>query len=71
MASCGCQPDLTRGRDTGEMPHWRALYNCGRRAPVSRGRLYAPADILAMVDVDAQDPPKAPAERADPPHYAI
>jgi hypothetical protein len=40
------------------MPHWRALYNCGRRAPVSRGRLYAPADILAMVDVDAQDPPK-------------
>jgi hypothetical protein len=53
------------------MPHWRALYNCGRRAPVSRGRLYAPADILAMVDVDAQDPPKDPAERADPPHYAI
>lgn len=26
--------------------------------PVSLGRLYASADILAMVNVDPQDPPK-------------
>jgi hypothetical protein len=36
---------------------WVSVAQLGT-APGSRGRLYASGDILAMVDVDPQDPPK-------------
>ena len=47
---------------TRDMPHFALVpvrvAQLRTAVPVSLGRLYASADILAMVNVDPQDPPK-------------